>query len=82
MKRYNITPMPGLNSYTGEPEYKDEEFYESHEGEWVKFEDVKAAMEKIILIIEKGTPNRSKYSGYKVWEQKIIDLCEEIIESK
>lgn len=52
---------------------------DTKEGEWVKFEDVKAAMEKILLIMEKGTPNRRSYRRYKVWEKKIIKLCEETI---
>jgi len=49
------------------------------DGEWVKFEDVKATMEKVLLIMEKGTPNRRAYRRYKVWEQKIIKLCNETI---
>lgn len=74
MKRYNITPMPGVNSYTGEPEYANEEFYESHNGEWVKFEEVEDFLKKILRIIHSGTPNRSRY---KLWESKLIDLCTE-----
>lgn len=43
-------------------------------GQWVKFEDVEAVFDKILEIMNKGTPNR-RY-GLKVWEQKIVDLID------
>lgn len=49
-------------------------FIENNRGKWVKFEDAKAVLNKILEIIEKGTPNRRHP---KVWEQKIVDLIEE-----
>lgn len=54
------------------------EIVEHPNGQWVKFKDVEAAFEKILEIMEKGTPNRRH--GTKVWEQKIIDLIDREIE--
>jgi hypothetical protein len=51
---------------------------EYQDGEWVKFEDVKATMEKIILIMDKGTRNRH---SMKVWESKLRKVCRETIGS-
>lgn len=56
--------------------YKDtiSEMVEHPKGQWVKFEDVESVFDKIIEIMNKGTPNR-RY-GLKVWEQKIVDLID------
>lgn len=52
---------------------------DSKDGEWVKFEDVKAAMEQILLIMDKGTRNRG---SLKLWESKLRKVCKETIASE